>query len=380
VHITPQFERLDVGGSVTRTAYYGFGGQRVAMRVYSTWPGDVYYLHGDHLGSASLTTDAAGNPQAEQRYYPFGESRWMSGTLPTDRRFTGQLELAGLGIYDYGARAYSPLLGRFLSADTIVPQPSDPQAFNRYSYVQNSPLRFVDPTGHHLCDSAAECDSEGYTRPERISPYIIDDICNGVYTCEQEYFGAFLKAYPNYNPLADPARFTPGGELKPFFARVIMVSAQYELDHGREGPAYQYMQARYSGEVGAALIGETPAFAILGIKAVGGIRGAAIGRGSQGGTTGGKGVTKAVRTEVLQKNKAANPDGHYSCEYCGYENTDSAHFDVDHIIPSSKGGNLDPNNVRALCVGCNRSAQENWPPKPGSDWATRRADQDMRRK
>ena len=39
-------------------------------------------------------------------------------------------------------------MGRFLSADTIVPQPSDPQLLNRYSYVRNNPLVFTDSSGH----------------------------------------------------------------------------------------------------------------------------------------------------------------------------------------------------------------------------------------
>ena len=42
----------------------------------------------------------------------------------------------------------SPYINRFLSADTIVPNPANPQNLNRYSYVTNNPLRYVDPTGH----------------------------------------------------------------------------------------------------------------------------------------------------------------------------------------------------------------------------------------
>jgi len=38
--------------------------------------------------------------------------------------------------------------GRFIQPDTIVPQPDNPQALNRYSYVLNNPLRHTDPTGH----------------------------------------------------------------------------------------------------------------------------------------------------------------------------------------------------------------------------------------
>ena len=43
---------------------------------------------------------------------------------------------------------HSPVLGRFLSADTIVPSPNDPQSLNRFSYTRNNPLKYIDPSGH----------------------------------------------------------------------------------------------------------------------------------------------------------------------------------------------------------------------------------------
>ncbi len=58
--------------------------------------------------------------------------------MGTDRRYTGQREEAGLGLYDYNARYYDPALGRFLQADTIVPDAANPQSLNRYSYVYNT--------------------------------------------------------------------------------------------------------------------------------------------------------------------------------------------------------------------------------------------------
>lgn len=57
-------------------------------------------------------------------------------------------ELDETGLYDYHARLYDPTLERFISADTIVPHPGDPQSLNRYSYVMNNPVNFTDPTGH----------------------------------------------------------------------------------------------------------------------------------------------------------------------------------------------------------------------------------------
>ncbi|MCR4427693.1 MAG: hypothetical protein NUW23_16225, partial [Firmicutes bacterium] len=127
------------------TKYYAFGGQRIAMRR----EGVVYYIHTDHLGSTGLTTDADGGVVAEQRYLPYGEVRWSEGTLPTDFTFTGQRS-EDFGLLDYHARFYDPVLGRFISADTIVPEPGNPQALNRYSYVLGNPLRYTDPSGHWL--------------------------------------------------------------------------------------------------------------------------------------------------------------------------------------------------------------------------------------
>jgi RHS repeat-associated protein len=103
-----------------------------------------------HLGSTSLTLDANGGKAGELKYYPYGETRSAWGGTPTDRRFTGQRqEDSSLGsLYDFNARFYSPYLNRWLSPDTIVPDPSNPQSLNRYSYVRNNPLRYTDPTGH----------------------------------------------------------------------------------------------------------------------------------------------------------------------------------------------------------------------------------------
>jgi RHS repeat-associated protein len=81
-------------------------------------------------------------------YLPFGGTRWESGATPTDFQFTGQRKEAGFGLYDYNARYYDPLLGRFVSADAVVPGAGNPQALNRYTYSYNNPLRYVDPSGH----------------------------------------------------------------------------------------------------------------------------------------------------------------------------------------------------------------------------------------
>jgi RHS repeat-associated protein len=138
---------------VTRL-YYSAGGQRVAVRVSNdATPANngLFYLLTDHLGSTSITANGTtGALVSEMRYKPWGETRYSSPTTtPTAKHYTGQYEESGLGsLYFYGARFYSPALGRFLSADTVVPGAGNPQNLNHFAYAQNNPIRYNDPSGH----------------------------------------------------------------------------------------------------------------------------------------------------------------------------------------------------------------------------------------
>ncbi|HEY6350542.1 MAG TPA: RHS repeat-associated core domain-containing protein [Candidatus Angelobacter sp.] len=90
---------------------------------------------------------------------------------PNHYKFTGKELDAETGLYNFGARHYSPALGRFISPDlSEVPLPvpyadlRDPQSLNLYSYAGNNPLRFSDPDGHdyHVCGSNGK-DCADYT-------------------------------------------------------------------------------------------------------------------------------------------------------------------------------------------------------------------------
>ena len=52
---------------------------------------------------------------------------------------------------DYNARYYNPRIGRFISPDSIVPEPTSSGGFNRYRYARNNPLKYMDPSGHAEC-------------------------------------------------------------------------------------------------------------------------------------------------------------------------------------------------------------------------------------
>jgi RHS repeat-associated protein len=133
--------------SGTATKYYFAGSTRLAAR--SGTGGTLSYLLGDHIGSSSVTTDASGVKTASALYKAFGETRYTLGNLGTDYKFTGHREEASLGIYFFNARWFDPSLGRFISPDTIVPTGTQgTQAWDRYAFVNNNPVRYNDPTGH----------------------------------------------------------------------------------------------------------------------------------------------------------------------------------------------------------------------------------------
>jgi RHS repeat-associated protein len=119
----------------------------------------VRHFHLDHLGTPRLITDGAGAQAAFHAYYPFGEE----ATEPQDAerlKFTGhERDLndpngAGDDLDYMHARFYNPLLGRFLSVDSVLGRLARPQSWNRYAYVLNRPTVAVDPDGRETRGSS----------------------------------------------------------------------------------------------------------------------------------------------------------------------------------------------------------------------------------
>jgi len=159
----PPAAPIQMSASLERTTY-GLGGSTVALhREGQETPSgpyieELYYMHGNHLGSMTLLTDEAGDVVEEARYYPFGGYRLPPTEGITDIGFTGHrqdnLGWENTGLIYMGARYYDPLLRRFISADTIVPSATDTMAYNRFAYVNQNPVNLVDPTGHCANDDA----------------------------------------------------------------------------------------------------------------------------------------------------------------------------------------------------------------------------------
>jgi len=108
---------------------------------------------GDNLGSTNVIINGLGEVEQRLAFDPWGMRTAIPGFSDavngvTNRGYTGHEMDDEVGLVNMNARIYDPVLGRFLSADGVLPDPYDLQAFNRYSYVGNNPLKYTDPTGH----------------------------------------------------------------------------------------------------------------------------------------------------------------------------------------------------------------------------------------
>jgi RHS repeat-associated protein len=66
----------------------------------------------------------------------------------TTRGFTGHEHIDHADIIHMNGRIYDPSLGRMLQADPFIQAPKNSQSYNRYSYVLNNPLSYIDPSGY----------------------------------------------------------------------------------------------------------------------------------------------------------------------------------------------------------------------------------------
>jgi len=136
--------------------------KRVALKNPSAICGSTtLYFHTDHLGSSNVMSNTSAQNVQEVHYYPYGSTRVQTGGDCINHKFTGQEEDGETAWYYYGARYYDPALGRFTSADSIIPDLTNPQALNRYTYVLDNPLKYIDPTGNYGSDTSSS-DSNDY--------------------------------------------------------------------------------------------------------------------------------------------------------------------------------------------------------------------------
>lgn len=142
-YVGKHFEKQVGGSNEGNTSYYfGDGGERVAKKDPT---GNIFYYHLDHLDGVNAVTDSASTVVAKTDYLPFGDVR--AGSSGSEKySYTGK-EKDKTDLYYFDARYNSPEFRHFTQADLAEPDFADPQDLNRYSYVGNNPLSYVDPDG-----------------------------------------------------------------------------------------------------------------------------------------------------------------------------------------------------------------------------------------
>ena len=195
----------------------------------SSKPETALVYHYDHLGSIERITpygststtyvlDGAGR-QSRYSYDAWGQRRdpndWSGkpettadggADDATPRGFTGHEMLDDLGLVHMNGRIYDPLLGRFLSADLVVQNPTSLQCFNRYSYVMNSPLTLTDPSGFEAILKRDPTD-DPWQRPKiPRTRSMLDSLDNNKPKLERDLLNPFWGPSPGGAPCSDQHR------------------------------------------------------------------------------------------------------------------------------------------------------------------------------
>ncbi|UAB73126.1 VCBS repeat-containing protein [Vibrio sp. SCSIO 43132] len=134
----------------------------------------VRFLHYDALNSVDMITDLYGYVVERRSYDAFGKQRditpqgeantkysYVEQMVLTNRGYTGHEEIEEVGLIHMNGRVYDQTLGRFVSADPIIQAPFVTNSFNRYAYVWNNPMKYIDPTGFRLVEFGGGSEGTG---------------------------------------------------------------------------------------------------------------------------------------------------------------------------------------------------------------------------
>jgi RHS repeat-associated protein len=144
---------LDGAGAMIASYLQDAGGRPMLTQQQT----GTYLFQVDGLNSVIGLTKQDGTWDTRYVYDEFGILSATKGTAWNDRTYTGASYGESSGLYHMGARYYNPQVGRFLTQDTWKGSPWQPWTQHLYSYVGNSPVNYVDPTGHmpHLLKNLA---------------------------------------------------------------------------------------------------------------------------------------------------------------------------------------------------------------------------------
>jgi len=173
----------------------------------------------------------------------------------------------------YGAHYYDPALMRFVQADTLVPDPANPQSLNRYAYVLNNPLKYTDPTGHAACiDDLCDLVAHPATgRPilrvpaPRVITYIYKEMSHNAQSPVAQVIAAANAVAPIFSPAKSVAMGIWGsqvmdarikdyvGPLAPLFGNWDHKPILYPKDRRQQSPVPEIPEREGWSTVGSRL-------------------------------------------------------------------------------------------------------------------------------
>ena len=140
---------LETDENNNQTAFQVYG----TNLLYRSAKGDTgstqsyYYLYNAH-GDVTSLLDPSGNIAVSYDYDAFGNIKGQTGTADNPIRYAGYQYDEESGLYYLNARYYDSITARFLSEDTYTGQKNDPLSLNLYTYCENNPIIYDDPSGH----------------------------------------------------------------------------------------------------------------------------------------------------------------------------------------------------------------------------------------
>jgi RHS repeat-associated protein len=143
-------------GAVEFVTYIGGDGYSAPIVLKSDGETQNYlYLHRDYQGSILAITDATGAVLEKRLFDAWGNvakvqdgaGNTLNGLTILDRGYTGHEHLQSVGLIHMNGRLYDAKLHRFLQPDNYIQDPFNTQNYNRYGYVLNNPLKYIDPSG-----------------------------------------------------------------------------------------------------------------------------------------------------------------------------------------------------------------------------------------
>ena len=320
--------------------------------------GITYYAE-DVLGTSRIATDDSGAVCYDADFYPYGGERPYTNTCSPVYKFEGKERDIETGNDDFGARYYSNLFGRWLSADwssvpVAVPYAnlSNPQTLNLYAMVADDPESFADLDGHTGGDDLSDMISHFF-------------VSAGLSYLSDNFFGAF-------RPSARSPEEQFGQAVGDFAAQQSGVA---EAEAGVAGRGDALVLAVAGQEELAPVVAVGSQIMIVHGAATAAVASVHLAkRATAPGSRPGQDFTPAGKREIDARD--AN-----QCQKCGrnvksQQNKTGQPTPPDqrqrhHIKPKKELGSGTPENGETLCPGCHKQkhhkeGQVQMPRAPGT--------------